>query len=68
METVEQKIICHCRHVSEQDIINAVNKGVKTFTELQKMTSASGGCKGCFSKVMDFFQRLLREKRNKRYR
>jgi NAD(P)H-nitrite reductase large subunit len=65
MENIESRIICRCRHVSENDIIAAVNKGARTYTELQRMTGAVGGCKSCFQDVMKYFQLQIRAKKQR---
>ncbi len=42
-----EKLVCHCRKVTNGDIKTAVENGVRTFEELQEATNVAKGCKRC---------------------
>ena len=55
----ENYIVCNCKKVSYNDIVNALEKQekfedvIKVFDEVQKITHCSTGCGGCHDKVLD---------------
>lgn len=46
-----ENIICSCRHVTDHDILEAMEKGHKTVEALQMVTGAGSGCSSCQNKV-----------------
>jgi NAD(P)H-nitrite reductase large subunit len=62
----KSKIICHCKQVSEQDIMDAVDNGASNYLQLQEATQAVTGCKSCFKDVMHVFESYQRSKKKKR--
>lgn len=40
-------VICGCINVTEQDLIDAVNKGANSFKEVQDITKVGTGCGKC---------------------
>lgn len=47
MTDPKENIICGCIGVSEQDIIDAVEGGAKTFDAVKEKTGAGTGCGEC---------------------
>ena len=45
------KIICHCKQVSFDDIRRAMVDGARTVKDIQKITGAGTGCCGCIEKI-----------------
>ena len=43
----ENKIVCGCYKVTEQDLNNAVKNGAKSFEEVQEITKVGTGCGNC---------------------
>lgn len=42
-----KRIVCFCYNVPEDEIIAAIQGGVKTLLELRRVTNANSGCGGC---------------------
>ncbi|MDO5522143.1 MAG: (2Fe-2S)-binding protein [bacterium] len=42
-----EKLVCHCRKVSNGDIKTAVENGASTFEEVQEATNVAKGCRRC---------------------
>ncbi len=61
---MENNIVCGCFNVSEQDIKNAINDGVKTFKELQDKTNIGTDCPPCTIDSEVIFNRILKETTN----
>lgn len=43
----EDKVVCGCYNVTEQDLKNAVKNGAKSFEEVQAVTKVGTGCGRC---------------------
>ncbi|MGN0642114.1 MAG: (2Fe-2S)-binding protein [Huintestinicola sp.] len=62
MENIE---ICHCMHVTLNDIDVALHKAPKltdvteAFKEVQEATACSTGCGGCYDKILDTISELM---------
>ena len=41
------KVVCGCFKVTEQDLNNAIKKGAKSFEEVQAATKVGTGCGKC---------------------
>lgn len=54
-----EDILCHCFEVSKSELINAINKGIKTFSEIQKETMACKGCRRCKSIIQETIQNII---------
>ena len=52
-------IICPCRHVSRQDVIDAVADGAQSMHDIKKMTKASTKCGKCAKKVETCLEQAL---------
>ncbi len=48
-----ETVICHCRHVTDADIQDAMEKGRKTLEEISMATGAGTGCNTCIGKVVE---------------
>jgi NAD(P)H-nitrite reductase large subunit len=46
-EMNNDKVVCGCFNVTEQDIKNAINNGAKSYQEVQDITKVGTGCGGC---------------------
>jgi NAD(P)H-nitrite reductase large subunit len=46
-DKVDNKIVCGCYKVTEQDLRNAVKNGAKSFEEVQTATKVGTGCGHC---------------------
>ncbi len=56
---MENKIICFCKGVSYQQIVDAVNnKGAKVQEDIERITGASSGCGRCKRKVISILEEL----------
>ena len=41
------KVVCGCYNVTDQDLKNAINKGAKSYKEVQEITKVGTGCGKC---------------------
>lgn len=48
-----ETVVCHCRHVTDADIQEAIEKGRKTLDEISMATGAGTGCNTCIGKVAE---------------
>lgn len=48
-----ETVICHCRHVTDADIQDAMEKGRKTLEEVSMATGVGTGCNTCIGKVTE---------------
>ena len=61
----ENYIVCNCKKVSYNDIVNALEghdkfeDAIKVFEDVQKITHCSTGCGGCHDKVLDFISSVM---------
>lgn len=49
-------IICFCRNVKKSDVVNAVNNGHTTFSQVAKETFISSGCGACVTDVLKIME------------
>ncbi len=49
-------IICHCHKVTDKDILKLVEKGAKTFKDIQCGCKACTECQGCKKAVLDILE------------
>lgn len=52
-----ETVICHCRHVTDLDIQEAIEKGHNTLEALSGVTGAGTGCNTCIGKVVEILNR-----------
>jgi nitrogen fixation NifU-like protein len=52
----EERVVCTCMDVTDQEIEHAVLEGVRTFYELQERTKAGTGCGECQEEVTQLLQ------------
>jgi len=52
-----ETIICHCRHVTDLDIQEAIEKGYDTLEALSAATGAGTGCNSCIGRVAEILTR-----------
>lgn len=52
-----ETVICHCRHVTDLEIQEAMEKGHNTLEALSGATGAGTGCNTCINKVAEILSR-----------
>lgn len=55
-----EKVICHCKHVTEQEIKEAVEKGKDSFIEVMKYTGCGTGCGSCSRKAREIAEGFIK--------
>jgi len=55
----ENRVVCHCLDVTEEDIKMEVLEGVKDFEELQKRTKIGTGCGKCINEAKDLLKEFV---------
>lgn len=58
------EIICNCYGVAEDDIVEAIESGLTTISEISEETGASSGCGRCEERFYEVTKRLLKEHKN----
>lgn len=59
----EEKIVCKCYHISEENIIEAIKKhNIKNVEELSKITQAGSACGQCISELGKLIDKLNEKK------
>ena len=64
----ENYTVCNCKQVRYSDIVDALDKMnnldsvISTFESVQKVTSCSTGCGGCYQKVLDIISEVMMSK------
>ena len=64
----ENYTVCHCEQVSYNDIADALDKSksfdsvLSAFENVQKVTSCSTGCGGCYRQVLDIISEIMMSK------
>ncbi|MFA5928378.1 MAG: iron-sulfur cluster assembly scaffold protein [Candidatus Margulisiibacteriota bacterium] len=58
--TDKGKVICNCLNVTDTEIRELVEDGVKTFNELQERTKIATGCGKCKDKAIKLFEEYLK--------
>ena len=61
MIKIENKVLCCCFNVTEQDVKDAIKDGVKTFEELQKRTQIGTECPPCTKASEEYFIKELQK-------
>ncbi len=62
---VENYMVCNCMQVSYADIANALDTSknfdsvLEAFENVQKATSCSTGCGGCYQQVLDIISEIM---------
>ena len=62
---VENYMVCNCMQVSYADIANALDTSknfdnvLEAFKSVQKVTSCSTGCGGCYQQVLDIISEIM---------
>jgi nitrite reductase (NADH) large subunit len=54
-----QRTICFCHFVSYEALVTAIREGAVTHADIQNVTSASTGCGGCESEVLEILEEEL---------
>lgn len=57
------KIVCGCFNVTEEDIKKAINNGAKSYKEVQDITKVGTGCGGCLVSSEALVNELLIKKK-----
>jgi len=52
----EERVVCKCMNITDQEIEHAVLEGARTFYELQEMTKVGTGCGECEQEVTELLQ------------
>ncbi|WP_238917561.1 (2Fe-2S)-binding protein [Clostridium sp. YIM B02555] len=63
VKTEDNKIVCGCFKITEQDLRNAINDGASSFEEVQAITKVGTGCGRCVNGNKDLVNRLLLDKK-----
>lgn len=50
-------IVCKCRNVTEEEIINAVKKGAVTVEDIGEVTKAGTGCGRCKGRIQELIDK-----------
>ena len=62
MENIE---ICHCKHVTYNDVDKALHEGERledvlaAFKKVQDETACSTGCGGCYNDIVDTISKIM---------
>lgn len=56
------QFVCKCLKVREQDLINAIKNGAKSFEEVQVVTKVGTGCGKCIDANKALVAKLLQNK------
>lgn len=59
----ENKIVCGCFKITEQDLKNAINNGANSFEEVQAATKVGTGCGRCVEGNKELVNQLLLNKK-----
>ena len=52
----EERVVCKCMNVTDQEIEHAVLEGARTFYELQEMTKVGTGCGECQDEITQLLE------------
>jgi nitrogen fixation NifU-like protein len=52
----EERVVCKCMNITDQEIEHAVLEGARTFYELQEMTKVGTGCGECQQEVTQLLE------------
>lgn len=55
----DNKVVCGCLNVSEQDLENAIKNGAKSFEDVQAITKVGTGCGNCVESNKTLVAQLL---------
>lgn len=62
---MENYEICHCKHVSYNDVDKAMHESesfgdvLQAFKHVQEVTACSTGCGGCYEKILDTISEIM---------
>lgn len=56
--------VCVCNAVTDSDIRNAVDEGVRNMKQLKRTTACSNTCGSCRAEAAEILQQALDEKRD----
>ena len=62
---IENYTVCNCKKVTYNDIADALHNSthlddaLAAFDDVQKVTSCSTGCGGCYRKVLDIISDIM---------
>ena len=59
--------VCICNAVTDTDIRNAVEDGVRNFKQLSRLTGCSDTCGSCQEMALDVLQQAMTEKRQRSF-
>lgn len=59
----DNKIVCGCFKLTEQDLKNAIKNGANSFEEVQAITKVGTGCGRCVNGNKDLVNKLLLDKK-----
>ncbi|AGX43101.1 (2Fe-2S)-binding protein [Clostridium saccharobutylicum] len=59
----DNKIVCGCFKITEQDLKNAIKNGGNSFEEVQAVTKVGTGCGKCVNGNKDLVNKLLLDKK-----
>lgn len=59
---MKQRLVCLCNMVSEKEIHNALIKGARTTSEIQKITRAGTSCGRCLPWIDSIVEEFLATK------
>lgn len=59
VKTEDNKIVCGCFKITEQDLKNAVKNGAKSFEEVQAITKVGTGCGRCVEGNKSLINKLI---------
>lgn len=59
----DNKIVCGCFKITEQDLKNAIKNGANSFEEVQAATKVGTGCGKCVNGNKDLVNKLLLDKK-----
>lgn len=57
----DNKIVCGCFKITEQDLKNAIKNGAKSFEEVQAIIKVGTGCGRCVEINRELVNQLLRK-------
>ncbi len=55
----EERVVCHCLGITDQDIENAVKKGARSWEDLQNATKIGTVCGGCKEEASGLLHEML---------
>lgn len=59
-------MVCFCYSISEQEIIDAINKGASSLMDVRRETYANTGCGGCREDVKRLLNKYVKKRENEK--